>query len=195
MHEHMELREINVSNYSKKEYILGFDQYQQVIESIFEELETLPKGGFLFLDFRDVRYVTCAFLENIISLFGKPGRQEIQDRYIVLYLDKINIELMKSIILLLKQKNFVIPYIDEMGNISFLGDLTKAQKDTLEIVREKKSVTSSNVSEIFGIPVTAASNRLKELYDMRLVARDEKCLTSTGGRQFVYSNIPWPENG
>ena len=41
-------------------------------------------------------------------------------------------------------------------------------------------------SELLNIPINAASNRLKDLYDMKLVTREERILTSTGGRQFVY---------
>ena len=103
--------------------------------------------------------------------------------------DHANHDLNDCLLLALKEKSRVIPWLDEKGNWKVLGELTKAQNDTLEIIRERKEVTSAEMSKILNVPISAASNRLKDLYDMKLITREEEILTSTGGRQFVYRSL------
>ncbi len=78
---------------------------------------------------------------------------------------------------------------DEKGKLEILGEITKAQRDTLKIVIKKKEITSTELSTLFNIPINAASNRLKDLYSMKLVKRSERILPFTGGRQFIYRSL------
>jgi predicted transcriptional regulator len=48
-------------------------------------------------------------------------------------------------------------------------------------------ITAAALSERLNIPVSAASNRLKHLFDRRLIRREER-LRSIGGREYSY----WP---
>jgi len=96
-----------------------------------------------------------------------------------------------------QEMGVVIPAIDEAGRWRVYGKLTVAEAQTVEIVHEMgranlhsgevAGITAAELSERLDIPVSAASNRLKHLFDRRLIRREER-LRSVGGREFFY----WP---
>ena len=123
---------------------------------------------------------------NVVNVLKE---REFQDKYLILKLESTNRDLKDSLIIILNGKKIAIPSLDEKGNLEILGELTKAQRDTLEIVRERGEVTSTEISQLLDIPINAANNRLKDLYDMKLVTREERILPSIGGIQFVYRRL------
>lgn len=183
------IQQIDIRQYSKNENLLSREQGRQIFQRIEEELKKLSQGGILLLDLRNISYATAACLIEILYILDVPREREFQDKYIVLRLDSINRDLNDCLTLALKEKSRAISWVDEKGNCRVLGELTKAQKDTLEIIRDRPEATSTGVAKILNIPINAASNRLKDLYDMKLVKREERILPGTGGRQFVYRRI------
>lgn len=182
-------KQFDIRKYSESENLLSREQGLRILEGIKEDLSKFPVGGILLLDFRNICYATPTCLIEILSVVNGFKHREFQNKYLILKLESNNRDLKDNLLLLLNEKKIVLPSFDEKGNWTILGELTKAQRDTLEIVRERGEVTSTEISNLFNIPVNAASNRLKDLYDMKLVTREERILTSTGGRQFVYRCI------
>lgn len=180
------IQQIDIRQYSKNENLLSREQGRRIFQRIEEELRKLPEGGILLLDLRNISYATAACLIEILSILDVPREREFQDKYIVLKSDSRNRDLNDCLTLALKEKSKAILWVDEKGNCCVLGELTKAQKDTLEIIRNRRKATSTEISKLLNIPISAASNRLKDLYDMKLVKREERILPGTGGRQFVY---------
>jgi len=178
-------QQFDIRKYSESENLLSREQGQQILEGIKEELTKLPVEGILFLDFRNIHCATYACLTEILSVVNGLKRGEFRDKYLIMKLESINHDLKDSLIFVIKEKNSVILSLDEKGNKKVLGKLTKAQSETREIVRKREEVTSTEISKLFDIPISAASNRLKDLYDKKLLRREERILT-TGGREFVY---------
>lgn len=188
MREHMKVytQQFDMRKYSGSKNLLSREQGQRIFEGIKDELKKLPSGGILFLDFRNIRYATHSCLIEMLSVIKEFKQREFQDKYLILKLESTNLDLKDTLFLVLKENRIVIPSLDEKDNWEILGELTKAQRDTLEILRERGEVTSTEISTLLDIPINAASNRLKDLYDMKLATRDESILPSTGGIQFVY---------
>jgi DNA-binding transcriptional ArsR family regulator len=180
------IQQIDIRQYSRNENLLSREQGRRISQRIEEELRRLPEGGILLLDLRNISYATAACLIEILSILDVPGERELQDKYVVLKSDSRNRDLNDCLTLALKERSKAILWVDEKGNCRVLGELTKAQRDTLEIIRNRREATSTEISELLKIPINAASNRLKDLYDMKLVKREERILSCTGGRQFVY---------
>jgi predicted transcriptional regulator len=180
------VRHFDLSKYTETGNLLGCEQGQRVLAAIQEELNRLPAGGILLLDFRNIRDATPACLIEILTAIDKLKQLEFQDKYLILKLERANVDLKTGLSLVLKEKKCVIPNIDENGNWEVLGELTKAQKETIEFIKERGEVTSREISQRLNLPIGATSNRLRDLYHLRLVTREERSLNITGGRQFVY---------
>ena len=71
-------------------------------------------------------------------------------------------------------QQFDIKKFSEKGKWEVLGGFTKAQIDTLLVVLERQEITSTELSGFFNIAINAASNRLKNLYNLKLVMRKEE---------------------
>lgn len=186
------IQKLDIREFSGSKDLFTREQGQRVSEEIRSELEKVSSGGILLLDFSKIRSATPSCLVEILSIFGQPEHPELRDKYPVLKLESTNRDLRYSILLTLKEKNSVILSFDEQGNWMVLGKLTKAQKDTFEIVAGREETTSTEISRLMDIPINAASNRLRDLYDMKLIAREEKILPVKGGRQFVYRVVICP---
>ena len=183
------IQQIDIRQYSRKENLLSREQGRRIFQRIEDDLRKLPEGGILLLDLRNISYATAACLIEILSVLDVPRERAFQDKYIVLKSDGRNRDLNDCLILALKEKSMAILSVDEKGDCRVLGELTKAQRDTLEIIKNRREATSSEISRLLNIPISAASNRLKDLYDMKLVKREERILPGTGGRQFVYRRV------
>jgi hypothetical protein len=96
-----------------------------------------------------------------------------------------------------REMRIVVPAVDEEGQAHVYGKLTVAETQTVEIVREMSAIpyrpgeasgiTAAALSERLNIPVSAASTRLKHLFDRHLIRREER-MRSLGGREYCY----WP---
>ena len=155
-----------------------------------KELRKLPKGEVLLLDFRMVKYATSTCLVEILRIFDETKNYE--EKYLLLRLNLRNEDFVDCLSLAIKERGIVLPAIDGKGRWMLLGELSKALRETLELVREREEVTSGQVGGHFNIPISAASNRLKQLYQLRLISRKEETISESGGWQFIYTPLPDP---
>lgn len=75
------------------------------------------------------------------------------------------------------------------GTWQVVGQLERSLRETLDILAKHRSLTAPALSETIGSAVNTASNRLKRLFDMRLVRREEEI--SERGLQYVYHFWQW----
>ncbi len=155
-----------------------------------KELRKLPKGGVLLLDLRKIKYATSTCLVEILRIFDEAKNTEYEGKHLLLRLNLKNEDLVDCLNLAVKERGAVLPAMDERGRWRFLGELSKALRETLELVRRKGEVTSNQIGSHFNIPISAASNRLKQLYQLRLISRKEETISDSGGWQFVYTPFP-----
>lgn len=72
-----------------------------------------------------------------------------------------------------RDKSKLVLLLNRGGQYDILGKLEQSLRDTFDVLVSKKtSVTAREIAEIFDLPeINGASNRLRRLYDARLVCR------------------------
>jgi len=144
----------------------------------------------LFLDSRKVKYATSTFLVETLRIFEEARSAEYEGKYLLLKLNLKNEEFLDCLKLAIKERGIVLSALDENGRWMVLGELSQALQETLQFVRERGEVTSNQIGSQFNIPINAASNRLKQLYQLRLITRKEQSIPTSGGWQFIYTPLP-----
>lgn len=75
------------------------------------------------------------------------------------------------------------------SNVQFIGpEMTKSEKELLDLVRTKRQVTTSEVSKALDISSQNASTRLKNIFKKGYVQRAEE-VAESGGKEFIYKLI------
>ena len=69
----------------------------------------------------------------------------------------------------------------------FSEGLEASLLEVLSIIMKGRCLTSNDIAKQFNISVPAASVRLKNLFDMRIVNRIEE--TTATGKEFVYESV------
>lgn len=67
---------------------------------------------------------------------------------------------------------------------SFVGDLENNLYETFNEALKHEGITARDIAQLFGIEINSASNRLKKLFDLKLLLRRE--LVDENGRQHIY---------
>jgi hypothetical protein len=177
---------------SQSQNLFTKEQGQQIYDRIRTQLKELPCPGLLVLDFMEIQYIVPTCLSQILKIFHERHQEEFSDKYLLVRLEKTNSDLKECLRLVAKEESLVLLCGNNRGDwelLGHLGQLTQALKSTLELVQKLGIATSKRVSEELGLRLSAASNRLRQLYEMRLLVRDEESLPATGGRRFVYSFV------
>jgi hypothetical protein len=149
-----------------------------------------PPGTVLLVDLCAVRQAGFIVLRELIGTVA-AALHENQDRYLLLCADEENADLLASLEIAARERRLVLPLLDRGGGWHTLGRLTKAERDTLALVIEDGAVTAALLRARMGLLTSAASNRLRRLYDLRLVRREERLFSGSGGREYVYRAL-WP---
>ena len=78
----------------------------------------------------------------------------------------------------------------ENGAYSLIGDkIEKNMREVFDFIIKNKKVTVRMVAEEFSLELNGASNRLKKLYDSRLVMRKEQSLENGGKYEYFLPQI------
>ncbi|OZV10843.1 hypothetical protein CIW83_18125 [Tissierella sp. P1] len=70
------------------------------------------------------------------------------------------------------------------GIYSLIGDLESNLFETLELIKLNSPLTARDLSDILNVPINGSSNRLKRLFDSRLILRE--MITDEEGKYFKY---------
>jgi hypothetical protein len=79
--------------------------------------------------------------------------------------------------------------VEPTGEWRCIGQLEPSLKETLEIVYERGRLTAPELVDLKKLAINSASNRLKRLYDQRLLRRE--CEVSEKGLQYIYHFWKW----
>lgn len=175
-----------VARYIGSDKPLGREMGAEVHAKVIDVLRALPPQAILCLDFQNILFATPAGINEILNLFNELTREEFKDKFVVLRLNNSNNDLLISFNFIVKDKGLTVLVITEAENYRILGKVSKSLRDTLKIIEDKKVVTSKTISRNLGIPLSAASARLRKLNQLKLISREEEALPFTGGRQFLY---------
>ncbi|WP_435165133.1 hypothetical protein [Paenibacillus glycanilyticus] len=156
---------------------------------ILYEVKEAPRGTIFFYNMCDVEGINVSGVDEIIVKVLVWMKDNIQRHNKFLFLDYLNEEYDHEYNIgssLLGIKECVVVKKDNTHLI--LGHLGKTLKEVVDIVYEKKSITARDLSDESGKKISLVSTQLSELFNLRLVNRNEVMLEE-GGRQFIYQSL------
>jgi hypothetical protein len=89
----------------------------------------------------------------------------------------------------LRNLKLAILAVDDDGGWQLIGQLERSLRETLQMIAEGDQMTAPQLAEVLGSAVNTASNRLKRLYDTRVVQRQHEVRDK--GLQYVYRFWHW----
>lgn len=172
--------------------LLGAQAGHKIYRAVFERLRALPKEGLLLIDLSRVRQASYQALKEALSVVDVLRTAKFEERFLIFRVDTRSRDLAEAIEMVARHGRDVIPVVDRGGARHNFGKLTAAERDTLRAVERSRGLTSRELRERLGLLPSAASNRLRRLHHLRLIRRDERAVTVSGGREFVYRPLVPP---
>jgi hypothetical protein len=172
--------------------LFGGEAGHRIYRAIFQRLRALPKEGVLLVDLSRVRQASSQALKETLSVVDVLRTAKFEERFLVFRVDTRNRDLVEAIEMVARLGGDVIPAVDRGGARHNFGKLTAAERNTLKAVERYGELTSRELRERLGLLPSAASNRLRRLHHLRLIRRDERAVTVSGGREFVYRPLVAP---
>lgn len=151
-------------------------------DSIRQEFSQMASGMVLIFNFTGVLVMDSSFTgPSLLRLMRELIEGQFGDRYLAL--SRVNSSTKENIDLTIRGHGLklAIPLIEKDSPICLLGEIEPNLKNTFDIVNHRKNITARDLADLEGIGISAASNRLKKLYDLRLITRNEE-ITSEGRR-------------
>jgi MarR family len=183
---------LDVSQMTTGGMLFGGEAGHRIYRAIFRRLRTLPREGALLVDLSGVRQASHQALKEALSVVDVLRTAKFEERFLVFRVDTRNRDLVEAIEMVARLGRDVIPVIDRGGARHNFGKLTAAERNTLKAVERSGGLTSRELRERLGLLPSAASNRLRRLHHLRLIRREERAVTVSGGREFVYSPLVPP---
>jgi hypothetical protein len=177
---------LDVSRLTTGGMLFGNGAGHRIYRAIFQRLRALPKEGALLVDLSGVRQASNQALKEALSVVDVLRTAKFEERFLVFRVDTRNRDMVEAIEMVARLGGDVIPAVDRGGSRHNFGKLTAAERDTLKAVERYGELTSRELRERQGLLPSAASNRLRRLHHLRLIRRDERPVTVSGGREFVY---------
>jgi DNA-binding Lrp family transcriptional regulator len=171
--------------------ILIWREPAQKIRPVF--LTKLKESGLVCeMDFSGIETADGSFIDEfLVTELRKIDAGQTDKKMI--YLSKMNDTTIYNAELVFtkkrppKEKFFILVDKGKSGWTLFSEGLEASLQETLNMIMEKKKITSNDVAKKFNISVPAASVRLKNLFDLRLIFRTEE--TTTTGMEFIYEAL------
>jgi hypothetical protein len=179
--------------FAEERLFLTRERGEQAFRLLEARLQETPDGQPLVIVFPCDQLVDSSFAdESIIRLGELAIHREFGDRGILLQSltdDSItNIEAAIS----LRGLKLALLAVEATGGWRCIGQLEPSLVETLELVASRARLTAPELAELKGLSVNGASNRLKRLYDQRLVRREYDI--SDRGLQYIYRFWEWMED-
>jgi len=159
----------------------------EFVKRLYKENETVCELDFSGIETADGSFIDEFLVTELKSMdAGKVSKKAI-------YLSNLNDVVLYNVELVFTKKRpagekFYMMFRKADGTWELFSEGIEASlKETLEYIMIKKELTSNDVSKKFNISVPAASVRLKNLFDMRIVDRKDE--TTSTGKEFVYESL------
>jgi len=151
-------------------------------------LADAPQGELVVLDFRGVENVTGSWFNTLLVLFYDLAKNEQNDWFPVL--TNLSSEFIEELELVAEHNHqcYLVGDTDEdvPECATVIGRLDVAQRATLRAVLDHGPTTGAELAQKLdteGVKATAWNNRLKDLYEKRLLRRHKQ------GREQVYQTV------
>ena len=155
--------------------------------AVCEKLAGSPRGTTVLLDFSGVRYVTGSWLNAMLVQFFDWAAKPENDYFPLL--SNVEDEWLDDFSLVAEWNHqcyiIIADGVNPMRTGVLVGNLEAAQQDSLNAVLGGQGITGAELERKSGdgVRATAWNNRLKDLYQKRLLRREKK------GRQQLYFSI------
>lgn len=156
-------------------------------EYIQTEITKLQSGEAMELDFSGIELCDVSFVDEMLI--------EVQlylwtlSKNVLMFISNINDSTMDNLkpALAYREKNGQrVPILFRKGKeFSYVGTLEPGLEEAFRQVVKNKQITARDIASSDKVNINSASNKLKKLYDYRLVLRDE--VVDQNGRQYTYS--------
>lgn len=160
---------------------------QKIMERLEREIHNSSNNTTVALDFSDVGVIDYSCADEVIAkLVSRLQANEYGERYLVL--KNLNHAQRENIQVALERKNLAT-LEESNGTWKTIGMINNYLQKTLEIVMEKGSLSSSELSQILNLELNNVSTRLINLHKIRLVKRVAEVNAQRGKSHFVYRSI------
>ena len=153
-------------------------------------LRETSQGQPMLLVFPPDQLVDASFAdESIIRLGEEIIKGDLGERCILL--QGLTDDSVKNIEAVISLRNLKLAFlaVEPAGAWKCIGQLEPSLRKTLEIVADRGRFTAPELAKLTDLAINSASNRLKRLYDQRLVRREHEI--SEKGLQYIYSFWQW----
>ena len=159
-----------------------------VREVLGESLESLPKGGVLYVDTRGIELMDYSFADEALGILAsRVAGGEYGERYVVLVEE--DRDLLENVEASLAQRTLAMIRVDEVGQSpAVVGKLPDHLVETLDAIYASGSITNADLAAKLGLNHTACNNRGTKLAKLGLIHRRVET-AAPGGRQYTYERI------
>jgi anti-anti-sigma regulatory factor len=160
---------------------------QKIMDRLEREINSARDNATVVLDFAGVGVIDYSCADEVIAkLVSRLQSNEYGERYLVL--KNLTIPQRENIQVALERKNLAT-LEDDGGNWRVIGLINNYLQKTLEIVMEKKAMSSSELSQILNLELNNVSTRLINLHKIKLVKRVSEVNAQRGKSHFIYQSL------
>jgi DNA-binding transcriptional ArsR family regulator len=155
-----------------------------------QHIQDLPNGAGVVLIFPKDQLVDASFAdETIIRLGEELMNGQMGDR--ALLLQGLTADSIKNIEAVIGLRRLKVGFlaVEATGEWRCIGQLDPSLREVLDLLANLDQLTAPQLADLMKLAVNTASNRLKRLYDRRLVRREYD--VSTKGLQYFYYFWQW----
>ena len=169
------------------------DNGERAYPFLAERLRSIPDGEALLLVFPPNQLLDASFVDECIVrlgqelLAGKFGHRTL----LLQGLTDNSIININSVIALRKFK-LAFLVVQPTGEWQCIGRLAISLHEVLDLLAQRERLTAPELAETMQLAINSASNRLKRLYDQRLIWREHEI--SDKGLQYIYHFWQWTQH-
>ncbi len=158
-----------------------------LLDALMAHLLRCPDQSAVALDFSQVSFVDVSCADEMLNkLLLRLRSGELGKRFV--YIAAANASVRETIEAVLQLRELSVLFEDG-DDIQLLGALKRPMREALDVLLERKCITSAEISAILNKNVNIVCNRLQALQRMGLVCRLRDGSVSGGGRQYYYVSI------
>jgi DNA-binding transcriptional ArsR family regulator len=177
----------------RERFFLTRENGEQAYPLLKARLREVDEGQPLVLVFPPAQLMDSSFADETILRLGEAiTAGEYEERCILL--ENLTTDSMDNIGAAISLRGLKLAFlaVEHSGAWQLVGRLEPSLQETLELVDERGHLTASELAELKELAINSASNRLRRLYDQRLVRRKHEI--SETGLQYIYYFWEWTED-
>ncbi|OGG43772.1 MAG: hypothetical protein A3F84_13410 [Candidatus Handelsmanbacteria bacterium RIFCSPLOWO2_12_FULL_64_10] len=167
--------------------LTGRDKGEKVLNQAMDHLRAIEFETVVPLDFGQVEFIDISCADEFLArLLMRIGSGELGTRFV--FIQGVNPSVRETVEAVLRLRGLTA-LLKEDHRVVVVGDLKRPMRETLDVLIQKKQVTSSDVATALDKNVNIVCNRLNALQRLGLICRVRDGSVPGGGRQYYYESI------